>query len=164
LLQHAGEVVTREDLRRVLWPDGTFVQFDHGLNSCIKQIRAALSDHRLGPRYLETLPRRGYRFIEPLRTEDADDNVSRAQFTLSGTVRVVGGRLHVAIHLTDRADEARVWTTDFVEEIDDVSGSPGRIASRIVDRLVRGKNLEAMATRSGGSAFGAHAARAPRAR
>lgn len=156
LLQHAGEVVTREDLRRILWPDGTFVQFDHGLNSCIKQIRAALSDHRLGPRYLETLPRRGYRFIEPLRT-DAGDNVSRAQFTLSGTVRVVGRRLHVAIHLTDRADKARVWTTDFDEEIDDVSGLPGRIGSRIVDRLVRGQTLEAMATIAGRSrtkAFG----------
>jgi DNA-binding winged helix-turn-helix (wHTH) protein len=63
LLEHPGEVVAREELRRVLWPDGTFVAFDDGLNSCIKQVRAALSDHRSTPCYLETIPRRGYRFI-----------------------------------------------------------------------------------------------------
>ena len=63
LLQYAGELVSREELRRLLWPNGTFVQFDDGLNSCIKQVRAALDDARVDPRYVETVPRRGYRFI-----------------------------------------------------------------------------------------------------
>ena len=63
LLQCAGELVSREELRRLLWPNGTFVQFDDGLNSCIKQVRAALSDARADPRYVETVTRRGYRFI-----------------------------------------------------------------------------------------------------
>jgi DNA-binding winged helix-turn-helix (wHTH) protein len=63
LVQHPGKVIAREELRRVVWPDGIFVHFDHGLNSCIKQVRAALSDRRKAPRYLETIPRRGYRFI-----------------------------------------------------------------------------------------------------
>ena len=66
LLRHPGQVVGREELRRVLWPDGVFVHFDHGLNSCMKQVRAALSDRRSAPRYVETIPRRGYRFIGPI--------------------------------------------------------------------------------------------------
>jgi DNA-binding winged helix-turn-helix (wHTH) protein len=49
-----------------LWPDGTFVDFDHGLNSCVKQIRAALGDSRRSPRYVETLVKRGYRFVAPV--------------------------------------------------------------------------------------------------
>ena len=71
LLQRPGDVVSRSDLRDVLWPDGTFVHFDHGLNSCIKQLRAALLDSRSAPRFLETLPRRGYRFIGPVAASQA---------------------------------------------------------------------------------------------
>ena len=71
LLRHPFEVVSRRELQRVLWPDGTFVHYDHGLNSCIKQIRAALWDSRTTPSYLETLNRRGYRLIVPV-TEAVD--------------------------------------------------------------------------------------------
>ena len=71
LLQRPGDVVSRSDLRDVLWPEGTFVHFDHGLNSCIKQLRAALLDSRSAPRFLETLPRRGYRFIGPVAASQA---------------------------------------------------------------------------------------------
>ena len=143
LLQHRGAVVTRGELRRVLWPDGTFVHFDHGLNSCIKQIRAALSDQRLAPRYLETLPRRGYRFIGAVLLDDASGmNVLSAEFALSGNVRVIGRRLHVAVQLTDRSDSARVWTTHFDRDLNDVPGSQPAIASRIIELLVQGKPLE----------------------
>jgi cholera toxin transcriptional activator len=74
LLIRQGELVTREELRRAIWPDGTYVHFDHGLNSCIKQIRAALvgrtsavrSAGSAGPvGYIETLVKRGFRFIAP---------------------------------------------------------------------------------------------------
>ena len=67
LLEHPGEVVTREELRQKLWPADTFVDFDTGLNSAIKKLRDALSDSAEEPRYIETLPRRGYRFIAPGR-------------------------------------------------------------------------------------------------
>jgi DNA-binding winged helix-turn-helix (wHTH) protein len=67
LVERRGECVSRDELRGVLWPDGTFVQFDHGLNSCIKQIRAALGDSRRSPRYVETLVKRGYRFVAPVQ-------------------------------------------------------------------------------------------------
>jgi TolB-like protein/DNA-binding winged helix-turn-helix (wHTH) protein/Flp pilus assembly protein TadD len=63
LLERPGEVVTREELGRALWPGDTFVDFDHGLNNAINRLREALGDSAESPRFLETLPRRGYRFI-----------------------------------------------------------------------------------------------------
>jgi TolB-like protein/DNA-binding winged helix-turn-helix (wHTH) protein/Flp pilus assembly protein TadD len=63
LLEHAGEVVTREELQQKLWPADTFTDFDHGLNNAINRLREALCDSADKPRYVETLPRRGYRFI-----------------------------------------------------------------------------------------------------
>src|SRR6201999_2947607 len=65
LLEQPGEVVTREDLQKRLWPD-TFVDVDHNLNTAINKIREALGDSAESPRFVETLPRRGYRFIATL--------------------------------------------------------------------------------------------------
>src|SRR5712691_2557482 len=69
LLEHPGEVVTREDLRKRIWPSDTFVDFDHGINNAIKRLREALGDTAETPRYVETLPRRGYRFIGKIERE-----------------------------------------------------------------------------------------------
>jgi TolB-like protein/DNA-binding winged helix-turn-helix (wHTH) protein/Tfp pilus assembly protein PilF len=66
LLKERGEVVTREELRRTLWPEDTFVDFDHSLGSAINKLREALGDSATHPRFIETVPRRGYRFIAPL--------------------------------------------------------------------------------------------------
>lgn len=66
LASRAGEIVTREELRRLLWDDKTFVDFEQGLNFCIRRIRAALGDEAERPTYVETLPRRGYRLIAPV--------------------------------------------------------------------------------------------------
>jgi DNA-binding winged helix-turn-helix (wHTH) protein len=63
LLKVSGEVVTREELRDSVWPQDTFVDFDCALNTAVKKIRAALDDDADNPRFLETVPRRGYRFI-----------------------------------------------------------------------------------------------------
>jgi DNA-binding winged helix-turn-helix (wHTH) protein/Tol biopolymer transport system component len=63
LIEHAGQVVTREEIQRCLWRDSTFVDFEHGINFSINQIRGALADNAEDPRYVETLPRRGYRFV-----------------------------------------------------------------------------------------------------
>jgi TolB-like protein/Flp pilus assembly protein TadD len=63
LLEHPGEMVTRESLRRSLWPEDTFVDFEAGLNTAMRKLRIALADDADQPRYVETLPRRGYRFI-----------------------------------------------------------------------------------------------------
>lgn len=69
LLERAGEVVTREELQQNLWPSDTFVDFDHSLNTAINKVREALGDSAASPRYVETLARRGYRFIAPVRSE-----------------------------------------------------------------------------------------------
>jgi Tol biopolymer transport system component/DNA-binding winged helix-turn-helix (wHTH) protein len=66
LLEHAGEIVTREELRRVLWPSDTFVDFDHSLNTAVMKLRDALGDSTDAPLYIETIPKRGYRFIAPV--------------------------------------------------------------------------------------------------
>jgi eukaryotic-like serine/threonine-protein kinase len=66
LLEHSGDLVTREELRQKLWPGDTYVDFDTGLNSAIKKLRDVLGDSAEEPRYIETLPRRGYRFIAQL--------------------------------------------------------------------------------------------------
>lgn len=63
LLEHAGEVVTREELQKKLWPSHTFVDFDHSLNTAIRKLRQALCDDKEKPRFIETLPKRGYRFM-----------------------------------------------------------------------------------------------------
>ena len=66
LLEHSGEIVTRESLRGVLWPSDTFVDFDHSLNTAMMKLREALGDSADTPLYIETLPKRGYRFIAPM--------------------------------------------------------------------------------------------------
>src|SRR3989441_11117751 len=69
LLEEPGQVVTREQLRQRIWPSDTFVDFDHGINNAIKRLREALGDTAETPRYVETLPRRGYRFIGKIERE-----------------------------------------------------------------------------------------------
>jgi eukaryotic-like serine/threonine-protein kinase len=71
LLKRPGEVVTREELRRSVWPTDTFVDFDHALNTAVKKVRNVLGDDADNPRFVETVPRRGYRFIAPVSSNGA---------------------------------------------------------------------------------------------
>jgi len=75
LLERAGELVTREELQKKLWRGDTFVDFEHSLNAAVKRLRAALNDSADQPRYVETLARRGYRFIAPLNAADGETGV-----------------------------------------------------------------------------------------
>src|SRR5579864_4407938 len=68
LLEKPGEVITREELRNRLWPADTFVDFDHSLNAAIRRLRDALGDSAENPRFVETVARRGYRFLAPVHT------------------------------------------------------------------------------------------------
>ena len=70
LLEHPGEIVTREELRKRVWPTDTFVDFDHGINNAIKRLREVLGDTAETPRYIETLPRRGYRFVQQIQSNE----------------------------------------------------------------------------------------------
>ncbi len=87
LLERPGEIVTRDELRERLWPGDTFVDFDHGLNNAVMRLREVLGDSSDRPRFIETLPRRGYRFIAPTEeirstaahpTEPRDDSSTGA--------------------------------------------------------------------------------------
>src|SRR5260370_6410984 len=75
LLERAGKVVTRGQLQKRLWPADTFVEFDRGLNRAINRLRDALGDDSNNPRFIETLPLRGYRFIVPVETQPASRKV-----------------------------------------------------------------------------------------
>ena len=78
LLEHAGEIVTREELRQVLWPTDTFVDFDHSLSTAMMKLRDALGDSTEAPVYIETIPKRGYRFIAPVSVADANGGLAIA--------------------------------------------------------------------------------------
>jgi DNA-binding winged helix-turn-helix (wHTH) protein len=89
LLERAGQVVTREELRQKIWPADTFVDFDHSLNTAVNKIREALGDSASSPRFVETLARRGYRFIAPF---------NGAATTTVGTQNGSASELEPALH------------------------------------------------------------------
>ena len=88
LVMQPGELVTRDALRRAVWPEAVFVDFDHGLNKAVAKIRDALGDLADSPRYVETLERRGYRFIAPVEAV-----VPRSAPALGGGAQPVVARL-----------------------------------------------------------------------
>jgi TolB-like protein/DNA-binding winged helix-turn-helix (wHTH) protein/Tfp pilus assembly protein PilF len=87
LAGHAGELVTREELKKALWGEETYVDFERGLNFCINQVRAALGDSAESPQFIQTLPRRGYRFIAEVTHSESPQSPLRAgsESTLSGS-------------------------------------------------------------------------------
>lgn len=89
LLERSGELLTREDISRELWPDGVFVDAEHGVNSAVNRIREALGDTASNPRFVETLARRGYRFVAPVEridtSEDRPPEVAEAEAPMSQT-------------------------------------------------------------------------------
>lgn len=106
LIERAGNVVTREELRQHLWPEDTFVDFDNGLNAAVNRVREALADSTKKPRYIETLPKRGYRFIASLEVDPAHAHTGapEASSVMDSNVKIVrrvilwaGASLGVAI-------------------------------------------------------------------
>jgi len=122
LLEHAGDVVTKEELQKRIWPSDTFVDFDHGLHSAITRLREALGDSSESPRYIETIPRRGYRFVAPLKVighAPESEVVEGKNFpapgdrlwTFCGSVLagLLGGALLLGLVLTLNLGGARRW-------------------------------------------------------
>ena len=83
LLERPGEVLSREEISRALWSDDTFVDYDHGVNSAVNRIREALGDAASSPRFVETLARRGYRFVAPVEAIAAEADQSPASESTS---------------------------------------------------------------------------------
>lgn len=92
LLERPGQVVTRETIRQTLWPDGTFVDFDGGLNAAMKKLRVALDDDPDKPHFIETIPKRGYRFIAPVITETLEKGVAHESVAVASPRSVDGAR------------------------------------------------------------------------
>src|ERR1019366_6320044 len=86
LLERPGEIVTREEVRQRLWPENTFVEFDNSLGVAIRKVRDALSDDAEAPRYVETLPRRGYRFVAPVTVSCSEAAAQPAETLTPATV------------------------------------------------------------------------------
>lgn len=102
LVQHADQVVSREELQKAVWGEDTFVDFEAGLNFCMSQIRAALHDSADQPVYVRTIPKRGYQFIAPVRPVAVSDTVAgstdeRTQRSLSSWVFAFSGGLVAAV-------------------------------------------------------------------
>lgn len=106
LLEHVGEVVTREDLRQNIWSSDTFVAFDDGLNTAVKKLRLALGDAADNPLYIETVPRRGYRFVAPVafRSESLDDSLLPVEAEMRHGAGPSGGNLPESFALDSGAD------------------------------------------------------------
>jgi TolB-like protein/DNA-binding winged helix-turn-helix (wHTH) protein/Tfp pilus assembly protein PilF len=125
LLEHPGEIISRKELRSHIWPEDTFVQFDQGLYSAMARLRDALGDTSESPRYIETVARRGYRFIAQVRlmggtanserpTESQQEEAERKTVTLrrlaaSLVAGLIGGALLLAVVLIFDVAGAREW-------------------------------------------------------
>jgi DNA-binding winged helix-turn-helix (wHTH) protein/TolB-like protein len=107
LVSRPGEVVSRDELRQQIWPEGTYVDFERGLNFAIAHIRAALGDSADAPRYIETVPRRGYRFIAPI----APPQVARETAAASTEPRVAPNRWRMRVLSAAAAIMAMVVVT-----------------------------------------------------
>lgn len=114
LLEHPGDVVTRDELRVRLWPEGTFVDFEHSLNAAIKRLRVALGDSADHPRFVETLHRRGYRFIARV---EAGEPVSASGGHGSAVQRGPDGPRHTT--LSDRRPRLVVLPFTNLSDIED---------------------------------------------
>ena len=110
LLRRPGEVVTREELQRELWPADTFVEFDQGLNTAIKKIRQALGDSADNPRFVATVPRKGYRFIAPVLgtgepAELQKPSIRRRVFQICALITLLATGIAVAFFVTYKTPE-----------------------------------------------------------
>jgi Tol biopolymer transport system component/DNA-binding winged helix-turn-helix (wHTH) protein len=115
LLERPGDLVTRDELRQRLWPTGTFGDFDHGLNAVINRLRDTLGDSADSPRFIETLPRRGYRFIAPIEPDSIPSPTIGPEAPVSATrsgspfLRKPAGRIVAALVLAVLAVVAAFW-------------------------------------------------------
>src|SRR5246500_5334332 len=101
LIERPGEMVTRENLCRKLWPADTFVDFDHSLNAAVKRLRDALGESAETPIFIETLARRGYRFIAPVVQDAAPESEAHPRVPTSGSVPTVTLMSSAAVQLAE---------------------------------------------------------------
>ena len=109
LASHPNQLITREDLQQQIWGNSTFVDFEHALNFCISQMRTALGDDAETPRYIETVPRRGYRFIAPVEQVESAGVPALGQAALSGHSTVAPEHLGLSRRKSPAVGSERKW-------------------------------------------------------
>jgi pentatricopeptide repeat protein len=112
LLRRSGDVITREELRELLWPKDTFVDFEHGLNAAISELRGVLIDSATDPRYIETLPKVGYRIKVPIELVETDDQSSAAKEPAGARLSITSAEssTRVAVDVSPvHSHTARAW-------------------------------------------------------
>lgn len=97
LASRSGQIVTRDEIQQQLWGSDTFIDFEQGVNKCIKQIRAALGDNADNPLYIETLPRHGYRFLAPVRMKMIPAPPPQVKDASSGLLANVSGEVRARV-------------------------------------------------------------------
>jgi DNA-binding winged helix-turn-helix (wHTH) protein len=97
LASRSGQIVARDEIQQQLWGSDTFIDFEQGVNKCIKQIRSALSDNADNPLYLETIPRHGYRFLAPVRTKTIPAPPPQVKEASSGLLANVSGQVRAKV-------------------------------------------------------------------
>ncbi len=131
LASHSGQVVTRDEVQKQLWDDDTFVDFEQGMNKCIKQIRNVLNDNAEKPLYIETIPRHGYRFLAPVVSKVVEAPPPKVTESASGVhsfKQVMGGRLPPAQAAT-AAEPARQSAAVAADAAPSASVSPASAAA-----------------------------------
>lgn len=110
LVSSKGELVTHEEIQKALWGDDTFIDFEQGIHKCIKQVRAALADEAEEPVYIETVPRRGYRFVAKVEVEAAEQRSRRPFAAIAVLVGVLamGALAAWFVRLKARPVDARI--------------------------------------------------------
>ena len=103
LASRSGQVVKRDEIQAQLWGNDTFIDFEQGVNKCIKQIRTALSDNPDNPLYLETIPRHGYRFLAPVRTKIVPAPPPQVREASSGLITNLTAQVRSRVEATGRA-------------------------------------------------------------
>jgi len=152
LLEHPGEVVTREQLQGRLWPADTYVSFDEGLNTAIRKLRLAFGDSADNPRFIETIPRRGYRFIAPVEPKSTAGTASaavmapekpksiwhRRLWTAFGVMVLVIGVVAVRWRIVQRPQPQRGKIMLIVLPLENFSGDPGQnyLADGITEEII----------------------------
>ena len=154
LLERPGEVVAREELQKRLWPADTFVDFDHSLNTAVKKLRQALSDDKKKPRFIETLPKRGYRFIGALESTAgpfaAPQTTSKAKSSWVGRVAKIStdGKSSFALVSVDEESAAE---REKLEAASDDVGLSLLIAAQRVFLVPKGTPVRVLEVHEGGS-------------
>lgn len=97
LASRSGQVVTRDEIQQQLWGSDTFIDFEQGVNKCVKQIRTVLGDNPDNPLYLETIPRHGYRFLAPVRTKIVPAPPPQVREASSGLIADVAGQVRARV-------------------------------------------------------------------